>query len=186
MRLTYSLLADSISTAKVNIDTLGNIRPIKALEESPLNPIEWSVFMSIGLVLFLFTLFLIRKIRGESIATLLPSRMDPYTWAEKEIQDLEKMGEGKPEFSRNFFVRMADILREFLFRIYNIEASKNTSSKTLKDFEEKVHPDSERFRLLETILEKADYIKFSGELPNREDTSEFTILVRKFIRRPIK
>ncbi len=154
----------------------GDIRDIKQPWEIPFDWRKWVVWSSVGFagLLVLALLFYIwrRKRAGKG---LLPEKVEPPRPAhEVAIEELDALqassllAEGKV---KEFYIRLADIIRRYVEGRYYIFALELTTTELLQRLEE-AEVEAEHRTLFRRFLEQCDLVKFAKYQPGEAEHAE--------------
>lgn len=170
----------NLKVMPVNVDTLKNIHPYKGIEKVPFHLFDylpdflvdyWWIFLIAGLVIVLMAILAIiykRHKDGRPLITPKKPEVPPY---EEAIGALNAIKESKLWESGNdkeYYTRLTDVLRRYIFRRFGINAVEMTSSdiiRTLKEHEETKTVNEQ----MKMILEIADFVKFAKVRPLPDD-----------------
>ncbi len=179
---------DSINTSSIKIDTLSSIHPIKNIQEFSFSNdymvLGLAATVILGILIYLFVLRRPKK----SITQINIKKEDIFYWVQTELEKIEKEAREANFSYKIYFMKISDLIREFIFRLSSIDAPRKTSSAVLKEIQiEKVKKETlaqeENRKSLEYLLNIADKVKFSKQSPNIKLVEEYTKVVRDFVRR---
>jgi|GEM_PF-3437958 len=177
---------DTFNTASIKIDTLSGIRPIKNIEYSPYTDILEIFYRFLILALLVGIYFLYKFLFKKFLKSpsLISPKLDPYVWAENQIQSLKNKEILNRAPYKEYFNQISEIIREFIWKVNQIDAPHKTSTQALEEL--MLHPnlDENKKIIIRQILEKVDKVKFSGEPSNASSVDEITLLALKFVSKP--
>jgi hypothetical protein len=179
------MIADTINTSSIKIDSLSTPHPIKQIQEFPLEIWEWAIilFLILGLLSILYGV--VRQLRSKK-GKKLPLRNlveNPHQWAEKKMHQIMSNPTIMTPPYKEYFVQISEIMREFVFKISKVDAPRNTSSTVLEEFQKENMLGQEKKQLLATLLQMADQVKFSQKQASKSYAEEFGRLAIKFIKK---
>lgn len=175
---------DSFNTSAIKIDTLSELRPLKNIEDSPISGFQWSLILLAILGILGIFYFLLKKYwNTEGIPIISFIKTNPYSWAESQILETQKNLTLHQTTHREYHIRITEIIREFLWKVNEIDAPHSTSSKSLNEFNHNSGLTIEKKKMLKEILELADEIKFSGTRGETNRIQDFTHLALDFVRK---
>jgi hypothetical protein len=154
-------------------EILGEIPP-------PLAPVisRWRWPLGLGLILILFSPFLIRGfLRWRRLAR----RRSAYDIARNRLDSLLKRGQPEGEGLGPFFVEMSSIIRIYIENRYDLRAPEYTTEEFLEVVADSPDFSEDHQRLLREFLRQADLVKFAGVVPSTSDIDRSVELARKFL-----
>ena len=165
-----------------------DIHPIKPVIETPLfSSVQIFVFFTVILILLVIVIyFLIKKfLKKRIIKEVLVEESDLPEVEEEEIdykalalEKLEKLKkEIKNEDYKGFFIKLTEILKEFLGYAYKNNFKEMTSSEILKSSELSAQIKNE----LKIFFDKGDLVKFANKSSGEKLALEMYELVYRFI-----
>lgn len=176
---------DTFSTSSIPIDSRSSLRPLKDVKPIS-SELEQYALGIILIVILVGTVFLIRryfKSKLTLIKKILKKEEDPYQWAEKKMVEIEQNLNLKKAPYQNYFIKLSELIREFILRESQIDALKKTSRSVLEEYSQKKSEKDIKLKILPDLLKIADRVKFSGFLPDLDLVDAYSKSAREFIRK---
>ncbi len=153
------------------VDLAGEIKPIKPPINTPLTFMEILPWMGLGLAAMIIGIPLtlwIRKIRQrkEDPEGLRSKPLEPaHVAAFRELDRLKEAKLWEKGEVKLFYIRLSNIVREYVEQQYSIPAMESTTSEILSNFHRFNREDNLLDEMLQELLEMADLVKFAKEDP---------------------
>ena len=152
-----------IYVSLVKVDTAQPIKPIKGPVAVPFTFREfWPLIAWIlgGLALIAGIIFLVRWLNnGGKIEKKIPLK-PPYEEAMIALEQLQKKRLWESGDTKSYYISLADILRKYITRVWNMDALEMTTSEIIRALKKETVDKSIRNQLKD-ILELADLVKFA-------------------------
>ncbi|HAN17740.1 MAG: hypothetical protein A2X13_08300 [Bacteroidetes bacterium GWC2_33_15] len=160
----------------VQLDTTNVIKDIKAPYHAPISFYEilpWALgFIGLAIIVFVI-IYIIRKIkRKEPIFRRLKPLEPAHIIA---LRDLEKLKNDKlwqSEKIKDYYTRLTDILRVYLWNRYAIRTLERTSDEILQSLKISDFNDEKSFTLLKDIFKTSDLVKFAKFKPLQDENEK--------------
>lgn len=195
--LKYAVGADtfrskslSLKVIPVPIDTLETINEYKDVADVDFHLMDyipdfiynyWWIYL-LALILICAIIYLLyRRKKGLPIIPRKPVILaPPYEEAVSALEQLQKEGLWQQGLDREYYTRLTDILRRYIYRRFQINAVEMTSSEiinTLRKNEETKAVNEQ----LKMILDVADFVKFANVRSIPEDSEASLRRARNFV-----
>lgn len=168
--LTDTVFSNSnlLYVKSILVDTTKDIKPIKG----PIKiPITWKEILTIVLIilgivfLILLIIYWLTKIKSKpKQKQVVVSKSKAHEIALKKLQKLESQKKWQSDDSKEYYLELSDILREYLEGRFNIPAKENTTIEILQSLRSGMMQDDEK-SMLKEILEISDLVKFAKWKP---------------------
>ncbi|MDD5688080.1 MAG: hypothetical protein PHE88_09650 [Elusimicrobia bacterium] len=155
-------------TSLLDKESASDIRDIKSPVNIKRTPIFYIVVF--GVPILLLSGYFIYKyyFRKSDILQMFTRITDPYKYATEELSKLENMDLIKNGMIKEFFVRLTQIVRVYLSKVFDVNITDMTTSESVKALREKGA--DKRFLIkLREFLECADLVKFAKYIPEEKD-----------------
>ena len=179
-RDTFRSNALNLKVIPVPVDTLKTVHPYKPVADVPFHIVDyipdfiveyWWIFLTIGIIAVLLTLLIILYKRYRAGIPLIAHKVPEIPPYEEAIQALNAIKEShiwENGNDKEYYSRLTDVLRRYIFRRFAIYAVEMTSSEiisALKANEEtrEVH------ELIKAVFDIADLVKFAKVRPLPDD-----------------
>lgn len=179
-RDTFRSNALNLKVIPVPVDTLKTVHPYKPVADVPFHIVDyipdfiveyWWIFLTIGIIAVLLTLLIILYKRYRAGIPLIAHKAPEIPPYEEAIQALNAIKEShiwENGNDKEYYSRLTDVLRRYIFRRFTIYAVEMTSSEiisALKANEEtrEVH------ELIKAVFDIADLVKFAKVRPLPDD-----------------
>ena len=179
-RDTFRSNALNLKVIPVPVDTLKTVHPYKPVADVPFHIVDyipdfiveyWWIFLTIGIIAVLLTLLIILYKRYRAGIPLIAHKAPEIPPYEEAIQALNAIKEShiwENGNDKEYYTRLTDVLRRYIFRRFAIYAVEMTSSEiisALKANEEtrEVH------ELIKAVFDIADLVKFAKVRPLPDD-----------------
>ena len=179
-RDTFRSNALNLKVIPVPVDTLKTVHPYKPVADVPFHIVDyipdfiveyWWIFLTIGIIAVLLTLLIILYKRYRAGIPLIAHKVPEIPPYEEAIQALNAIKEShiwENGNDKEYYSRLTDVLRRYIFRRFTIYAVEMTSSEiisALKANEEtrEVH------ELIKAVFDIADLVKFAKVRPLPDD-----------------
>lgn len=179
-RDTFRSNALNLKVIPVPVDTLKTVHPYKPVADVPFHIVDyipdfiveyWWIFLTIGIIAVLLTLLIILYKRYRAGIPLIAHSVPEIPPYEEAIQALNAIKEShiwENGNDKEYYTRLTDVLRRYIFRRFAIYAVEMTSSEiisALKANEEtrEVH------ELIKAVFDIADLVKFAKVRPLPDD-----------------
>ena len=179
-RDTFRSNALNLKVIPVPVDTLKTVHPYKPVADVPFHIVDyipdfiveyWWIFLTIGIIAVLLTLLIILYKRYRAGIPLIAHKAPEIPPYEEAIQALNAIKEShiwENGNDKEYYSRLTDVLRRYIFRRFAIYAVEMTSSEiisALKANEEtrEVH------ELIKAVFDIADLVKFAKVRPLPDD-----------------
>lgn len=179
-RDTFRSNALNLKVIPVPVDTLKTVHPYKPVADVPFHIVDyipdfiveyWWIFLTIGIIAVLLTLLIILYKRYRAGIPLIAHKVPEIPPYEEAIQALNAIKEShiwENGNDKEYYTRLTDVLRRYIFRRFAIYAVEMTSSEiisALKANEEtrEVH------ELIKAVFDIADLVKFAKVRPLPDD-----------------
>lgn len=179
-RDTFRSNALNLKVIPVPVDTLKTVHPYKPVADVPFHIVDyipdfiveyWWIFLTIGIIAVLLTLLIILYKRYRAGIPLIAHSVPEIPPYEEAIQALNAIKEShiwENGNDKEYYTRLTDVLRRYIFRRFTIYAVEMTSSEiisALKANEEtrEVH------ELIKAVFDIADLVKFAKVRPLPDD-----------------
>ncbi len=152
-----------------------DIRDIKANYKAPVTLFELLPY-SIALVVILAAIIMVRwyykrKYQGMSVS-LASQKLDPPDVAAlRELERLKKEAPWLHNKVKVYYIRLSEIIRNYIERRFHIPALEQTTEEILFDLK-KLNHDSDSIPLLKAMLTLADLVKFAKVIPDKEENAK--------------
>ncbi len=156
-----------------------NLRDLKKQVEisEPVRWILWLVLSGLAIALLLIGLWW-RKYRRRtaSLPSFLPD-VDPLDQAEADLRALLGQGLRDKGMVKQFYVRLAEIIKGALEAGYGMQTIEKTTSEimtalTRRPEDGAAPPEPACLELVETLLLSCDMVKFARSIPSRQESDE--------------
>lgn len=149
-----------------------DIRDIKANYKAPITLLELLPYV-IALVVIVAAILLIRlyykrKYRGMSVSLASQKLDPPDVVALRELERLRKETPWLHNKVKVYYIRLSEIIRNYIERRYLIPALEQTTEEILRDLKV-LNYDSDSIPLLKEMLTLADLVKFAKVIPDKEE-----------------
>lgn len=166
-----------VGTVPVDVDHPERFADLKDQWNAAL---QWRdyIWSFIAVILFVLVLvagyfvakrYLSRRKAEPGVPLAQPPLRDPYEEAVEGIQELKADGLTEEAHAKEYYTRMTDILRHFIYRVYGIETAEKTSSEITEAFHSLGGKEKELAHDLSRILTTADWAKFAKYVPSRDE-----------------
>ena len=179
-RDTFRSNALNLKVIPVPVDTLKTVHPYKPVADVPFHIVDyipdfiveyWWIFLTIGIIAVFLTLLIILYKRYRAGIPLIAHKAPEIPPYEEAIQALNAIKEShiwENGNDKEYYSRLTDVLRRYIFRRFAIYAVEMTSSEiisALKANEEtrEVH------ELIKAVFDIADLVKFAKVRPLPDD-----------------
>lgn len=133
------------------------------LEEEANNFIWWLIACAVLLLALIIYLFIRYKKTGKILPLSKP--LPIYQQALNKLQKLSQQNLPEKGKIKEYYTRLSDILRNYLYRQFKIRTYERTSSEILKDIEG--NQDISKYTdIVKSILETSDFVKFAKVNPS--------------------
>lgn len=165
----------SLNVSMIKADTLGDIKDIFppdneqiTLKEKTINIIHKFWWLCIPILLFVLIYFVnkIKTIKRRPSNLIIPKGMKPIIWCEKEL----KLAEKKNANEKNYYKRVADILKLYLEHKFHQPILSYTTSE-IKQFLENNYLNHTLNDEIIEFLRESDLVKFSNQKPKEKNQS---------------
>jgi hypothetical protein len=150
------------------VDTTLGIKDIKALVNTPITFREALPYIGIGtgtLLVAAFIYYLYKRFRKKKPLYVSPEKLLPaHVIAFRELDKLKDEKLWQSGKVKEYYVRLADIIRIYLENRFEITAMEYVTEETLKYFKKVNREDDVRI-MLEELLYTADMVKFAKQDP---------------------
>jgi hypothetical protein len=158
----------------IPVDTTLAIKPIKPPLSAPFNWRDYLLYFIIGLLIIAVLggswYFIVTRRRKRLVATAIkiPEKLPQEIALEKLKQlDNEKLWQHNDQV-KGYYVRLTDILREYIEQIFNVPAMENTTDEIIAGLQYKNLP-GDALKKLNNLLVMADLVKFAKAKPVAND-----------------
>ena len=154
----------------VAVDTTAAIRDIKNIARVPLTFKEilpW-ILLVLAIAAIVVGLYFLRKyLKNKKKDTPIAPKPDipADTLALSQLEDLRTQGLWKQGRAKEYHTNLTDILRQYLYNQYDIDAAEMTSDQITEACSEKQDISAEQNDNLRQILQTADLVKFAKAEP---------------------
>lgn len=168
---TFETQQLSLKVMPVNVDSLKTVHDFKPVENVPFKLFDWVpdvitdywwVYLTILAVLAVGLFVYLKWLRkGEIPLRPKKKRLPPFEEAMQRLDGLKQKQLWQSGQEKAYFTELTDILREYIFRRFGINAVEMTSSQIM----EVLHTNEETRMVndqLRDILEVADFVKFAN------------------------
>lgn len=179
-RDTFRSNALNLKVIPVPVDTLKTVHPYKPVADVPFHIVDyipdfiveyWWIFLTIGIIAVLLTLLIIlykRYRAGIPLIAHSAPEIPPYEEAIQALNAIKESHIWENGNDKEYYTRLTDVLRRYIFRRFAIYAVEMTSSEiisALKANEEtrEVH------ELIKAVFDIADLVKFAKVRPLPDD-----------------
>ena len=157
-----------------------DIRPIRGPVSLSLRAIRIFILSLLAALLsVLLAVKIILRIRHQRQMDL-ESRLPPHERAMLELERLQKKGLAQAERVKEHYSELADILRRYLQRQFQIEALEQTSFEITRSLKEKAFA-GEAVSKASELLEQSDLVKFAKFVPPRRRADELAAKLAEFV-----
>lgn len=151
------------------------IRDIKANYKAPVTLLELLPY-AIALVVILAAILLVRlyykrKYQGMSVSLASQKLDPPDVVALRELERLKTEAPWLHNKVKVYYIRLSEIIRNYIERRYLIPALEQTTEEILRDLK-KLNHDSGSIPLLTELLTLADLVKFAKVIPGKEENAK--------------
>ena len=184
-----------VNTVEVDLSQPDKFYDIKKQEASKFYWIDYAVYIYIALGLLLLILWgylLYRYILSRKSGVAVKEEevyVDPYDEAITAIQALREEELWRSNQSKEYYTRVTDILRRYIFRVWGIQTADKTSQEILTSLKAESR-DQEMYSNLSKILSIADLAKFAKYHPTTEDNlsvlNATTAFVEEYKPKPVQ
>ncbi len=169
---TIRTAASYLEVLSFPVDSTNTIRDIKGLYKAPLTFRELYPYLLIALGLALliwFVQYYLRKRKQhEPILTRVRPEIPPDVRALNELEQLKAEKLWQQGKIKDYYSRLAEIIREYIEGRYGIMALEQTSYEVLLNIRE-VLGKEDNFRILKDMLQLADLVKFAKANPEPDE-----------------
>lgn len=151
---------------------------VTRIEKKALGNVFYSLFFLIG---FCLLFYLLRKKHRERSQFIVDKR-DSKEKALDFLLELKKMEYPRKKMYEIFYMRLADILRNYLEEEFHVRVAGKTTEEFLEELSDQPFFKGESRELLEGILFRSDLIKFACVYPDAEECSQAESFVEGVIR----
>jgi hypothetical protein len=194
--LWFGVGQDSIKTNPLllsvyapDVDLLGDIKPLK-----PALPVEYSfthwlkanwpwilIGFILGVAIFLVIRYLKRKpAKAEEVPAAISTEDPAHIVALRKLEVLRNDGLWQKGMVKEYYIRLSDILREYMELRYKILALEETTPEILAELRGR-HLDSALVSRAQKILKLADMVKFAKAKPMPADNETCFASCKEFI-----
>lgn len=151
-------------TSLLDKESASDIRDIKppVMIKSKLFP-----YVFIILLILITGIFTLGYFRSVSPSCMLSEIIDPYKYASDELKKLESMELIKKGLSKEFYIRLTQIVRVYLSKIFSVNILDMTTSESMRALREK-STDKKFLIIVREFFESADLVKFAKYLPQEK------------------
>ena len=157
-----AITVSSLLPADVDFTAYKDIAPPVELPPAPLS---WLIWPAAVLTLGLAGLALLVWRRRRRLTAAPPAAQPAHLLALAELERLERRLPADQSGTEEFYVRLADILRDYLARGLGFSAPTQTTEEVLAEFQGTGGPVGARRQLLGRILAQCDLVKFARQRP---------------------
>lgn len=187
----YPITTDSISLhfKTLEVDTTKPIKDIKAPLDEPftLDELLPYIIAILGIIGLAFVAFIIwKKYKSREVIKELDydPKIPPDVTALLALEELEKAKLWQTGKIKLYHSRLTEILRLYIYRVFNIKALEMTSSEILENLKNILQ--ESQFSMLEEILERADLVKFAKFEPLADENAQSLIKAIEFVKETYK
>lgn len=155
-------------TSLLDKESASDIRDIKPPVNLKIKPLTYIIVF--GLPLLFLTAWLIYRHYSakKRYAQIIDEIVDPYKYASDELAKLENMDMVKRGLVKEFFIALAQIVRIYLSKIFDINILDMTTSEALRALREK-GADKGFLVRLRSFFETSDLVKFAKYVPEEKE-----------------
>lgn len=160
----------AITVNTIVVDMKGEIMDIKAPIKAPFNIWDYLlviiILMFVALVTFvsIFTYSMLSSREEKKLAAPPIPKIPPYEKAVKALNDLETERAWDTDKPKQYYIKLTNVIREFLEEEYQIPAMEFTTDETITATKTLKIVESER-EGLKQLLTQADLVKFAKAKP---------------------
>jgi hypothetical protein len=158
----------------IPVDTTLAIKPIKAPLGVPINWLDYLFYIITGLLIIAiaaygYYYFTTKKKKEKVLAIKAIPKKSPQQIALEKLKQLdnEKVWQ-KDGDVKTYYVRLTDIIREYIEQVYNVPAMEETTDEIIAGLQYKKLP-GDAFKKLNDLLTMADLVKFAKAKPIAND-----------------
>ncbi len=157
-------------------------------EESALRPLkpifpffrDWWPWILAAVVILSVVCFLLYRFRDRFFPAVRPSEKpefepspfrNPLDTLQEELGRIEDVYPDPHKSYRSFYTELGDVFRAYFEHAYRFPALESTSGEVIEELKRR-QCDDEVIRLLATILQEADLVKFAKYWPNESDCQD--------------
>ncbi|MBL0103575.1 MAG: hypothetical protein IPP51_07385 [Bacteroidetes bacterium] len=156
-----------VGVKTIAIDTTREIKDIKATMDAPFPWMEYLPYFAIAWVVLMIVIFIIYKLSKRKkkalAAPVVPSR-PAHELALEELKRIEAEKLWQNGFMKQYHSSVADTLRLYIERRFQINALEQTTDEIVKNFGHSLLGESEKNKL-KYVLTLADTVKFAKAEP---------------------
>jgi len=156
----------------IPVDTTRAIKPIKPPLSAPFNWLDILIYiviaaLIIGAAIGLYFFLKSRKVKATVAPVIVPKKA-PHEIALEKLQELNDEKVWQNDDVKTYYVRLTDILREYIEQVFNVPAMENTTDEIIEGLSYKNLPGG-TMRELNDILVLSDLVKFAKVKPVSND-----------------
>ena len=135
--------------------------PFKLKEILP----ETGIILSLLLALFIMAFLIFRRLRKNSFIEKAEKELPAHVYAFRELDRLKQEKLWQNGKTKEYYSRLADIMRNYLEKRFSFPAMEFVSSETLEAFRNCMPQEEMLQEMLEGILQTSDMVKFAKAVP---------------------
>lgn len=183
----HELLSDGVylKVKAVEVDTTQAIRDIRGPIQAPITFSELAPYLGavalVGLIIALVWYYFWRKRMNKPLfPVLVRTQGPPWQTALQSLDALEDQKLWQNGKIKEYYSELIDIIRHYLHQQHGIEAMEMITSEILDAYDH-AGLKAESRKLLDDILNQADFVKFAKAIPARTENELSMTNARRFV-----
>lgn len=183
-RNRYKTDSFNISVTYTPTDTASDYHDIKDIiaVEAPSNPYLLWIIIAAAVALAALIYFLRRKKPAAKPAGPPVSELSPFEEAVQLLEALRKEDLAAKGEVKQYYTKLNDILRWYVFRRFNISSLEKTNEELIMQLRQTKLP-ADDYTSLAQSLRMADFVKFAKYMPSAEDQQQAFQVIKQSIAR---
>ena len=178
-------------------DVTVKIEPVQLFKDNKMRDIRppyipsswlgWLMVLAALLTLIILIVHILRRVKhhAEQVSVLKLDRRPAHVIALSKINLLLQSGLWEAQEYKLFYIELGEILREYLWRRFNLDVSADTSAELLRHI--RTVPDlTSLYAELRDYLKSADLVKFAKYVPDENTMHKDVGIVQKTIQQTIQ
>jgi hypothetical protein len=169
------------------VDTSKGIFDIKAQYTAPVTINEILKYALFGIMIYVFialVIYIIIKLKKkEPLFSIKSKPLEPaHIIALRELDDLKNKQLWQQNRVKEYYVRLTEILRQYIENRYSVKALEQTTDEILYSLHIIFQLDNgSSYHILEKILKLGDLVKFAKTIPNPDENDKMLMNAYEFV-----